>query len=209
MGIQARLSRPFTTQEDTEKLPLVNEPEAQTVKDHPVKSKSALKLSLSAPALFLILLYFITPASLYEFPFPSKPTVTPPYILEGIAQCNIIARPPPDFKPHDGRRKYSDRYVEGTGPVLLKNGTVWTGEQGGVEVMYGASVWMEGGVIRKIGTEKEMMEYKGLMKTDVEEVELHGAWVTPGVSDVSPPLTPELTNIHRSSICTREPRQGS
>jgi hypothetical protein len=181
MGLQSRLPKLAPT-DDLEKLPLTNEPE--TIKDHPKSSKSALSLSLSAPALFLILLYLITPASIYQFdfPFPSKPTVLPPHVLEGIEQCKVLQRPVTVFKPHDGRRKHSDRFVEGTGAVWLKNGTVWTGEDDGNEVLYGAGVWLEGGVIRKVGGEKELAEMKDLVKGNVEEVDLHGAWVTPGVS---------------------------
>jgi hypothetical protein len=79
---------------------------------------------------------------------------------------------------------------------------------------------MDGGVVRKIGKGEEISEMvKG---GDVEEVQLHGAWVTPGRSispvhsvshsSVSPfphfrtPFAPQaLTETHAqvSSICTR------
>jgi hypothetical protein len=189
MGLQARLKH-ASAPEDIEKLPLhaesITSEDDESNKSHPKSKSSALKLTLSTPALFLILLYFITPSSIYHsFPFPSKPAPpTPKYIQEGIQQCKIIALPPPSFKPSDERRKFSDRFVEGTGPVLLKNGTVWTGEADGTEVVYGGNVWLEGGVIRKVGKSEDLEEMMKERK-DVEVVDLHGAWVTPGVSDLT------------------------
>ena len=130
-----------------------------------------------------------------RFPFPKPPSPPlPPFIDEGIAKCEIISRPPPNFSPYDGRRQVSDRFVKGTKPVWLKNGTLWTGEDDGEEIRHGTDVLLERGVIRAIGSNKEILSSlrsRGLtaqglddyMK-EVDEVELSGAWVTPGIVDL-------------------------
>ncbi|KAL1408794.1 hypothetical protein Q8F55_005608 [Vanrija albida] len=123
----------------------------------------------------------------WAFPFPS-PEPLPPFVQDGIKKCAVIERPPPNPRDFDADRKRSDRFVKGTGAVWLKNGTVWTGEHHGEEVLYGADVWLEGGVVRKVGKGRddfhELCREAGDADLAVEEVELNGAWVTPGIVDV-------------------------
>ena len=117
----------------------------------------------------------------FDFPFPTKPTPLPGHVMDGMEQCRLIARPPPSHAPYDGARKWSDRHVEGTGAVLLKNGTVWTGNDDGQEIIYGGNVLMDGGVIRKVYKADEKVDLGELKH--VQEVELNRAWVTPGKWD--------------------------
>lgn len=112
------------------------------------------------------------------FPFPSKPQPLPDFITKGIEQCKIISRPPPHLERFDSKRKKNDRFVPGTKSAWLKNGTVWTGEDDGNEILQGVDLFLENGVIRKIGSALELDEI--LMGTEYDEVELGGAWVTPG-----------------------------
>ncbi|WWC90877.1 uncharacterized protein L201_005814 [Kwoniella dendrophila CBS 6074] len=125
-----------------------------------------------------------------QFPFP-KPTPTPPsgpipkFIEEGIAQCEIIQRPKPNhhFKSISTKaRNENDRYVKGTKNYWLKNGTLWTGENSGTEIFNGKDIYLENGLIKHIGSSKEILSYikDKNDKKDIEEIELHGAWVTPG-----------------------------
>ncbi|EIW67430.1 hypothetical protein TREMEDRAFT_11883, partial [Tremella mesenterica DSM 1558] len=109
-------------------------------------------------------------------------TDLPQYIKEGIKQCEVISRPPPSHKPFTSRRTRSDRFVPGTRAVWLKNATLWTGEQDGEQVIYGADVLLDGGVIRKVGKGSEFV--KMAKELDAEQVQLNGAWVTPGIVDV-------------------------
>ncbi|WRT68226.1 uncharacterized protein IL334_005202 [Kwoniella shivajii] len=123
----------------------------------------------------------------FEFPFPkpsTPPSVTPKFIEEGIRQCEIINRSIPHFEPSSNKRKENDRYVKGTKPTLLKNGTLWTGEKDGHEVLYGVDILIENGLIRKIGKSKDILLSLKERKDAVEEVELNGSWVTPGIVDL-------------------------
>jgi hypothetical protein len=185
MGIQSRLSKPIGHGKDEESLPL-NTNDDQ-FKDHAPRS-FIHHLRNVGGSLALILACFclwstISPNSStgLDFPWPKPdPVPVPSFIAEGIKQCGIISRPPPSHKPATSARKLSDRFVKGTRAVWLKNGTVWTGEKGGEEVLYGVDVLMDGGVVRQVGKAKDIGEM--IKKGDIEEVELNGAWVTPGRS---------------------------
>lgn len=158
-------------------LPSTFQPEDESKQK---RSKPALSLKVSSSGLILFgLLYFLI-SKQYDFPFPGKSAPLPKHVKEGMEQCKIISRPSPHFEPFDVERKVSDRFVKGTKAVLLRNGTIWTGEKDGEEVLEGYDVLLENGIIRKIsksGKGKDLEELK-----EVEEVELHGAWVTPGMS---------------------------
>jgi imidazolonepropionase-like amidohydrolase len=131
----------------------------------------------------LVLLFlFLYHNNYLDFPFPRPSPAPPPqFIQDGIKQCEIISRPPPSPKHATEKRKTSDRFVPGTKGVWLRNATLWTGEKDGEEVLYGVGVYLEGGVIRKIGAEDDLAS---LVKDDAEVVDLHGAWITPGIVDL-------------------------
>jgi hypothetical protein len=187
MGIQSRLSKPTGHGKDEESLPLNTENDQ--FKDHAPRS-IANHLKTAGITLSLLFACFcvwstISPTSSrgLDFPWPKPdPVPVPSFITEGIKQCGIISRPPPSHKPATAQRKTSDRFVKGTRAVWLKNGTVWTGEKGGEEVLYGVDVLMDGGVLRQVGKAKDIKEM--VKKGEVDEVELNGAWVTPGKSIV-------------------------
>lgn len=173
MGVQSRK----VAKEDTESLPsLPHHVDEDTSK---TRRRPAFQLNLSSSALILFgLVFFLAKTQLdFDFPFPSKPDKPQPsFIKEGIARCREIARPPPHFKRFNADRKQNDRFAEGTKPVWLKNGTIWTGEKGGEEVLNGWDVLLDNGVVRKISKGEALDDaFKS-----VEEVELNGAWVTPG-----------------------------
>ncbi|WVQ81918.1 hypothetical protein IAT38_004045 [Cryptococcus sp. DSM 104549] len=193
MGIQARnTASRYPSAEDLEKAPFIDtyteSDDQPTTTSKPRRrggllSSTTLKHPYTLPlsVLGLLLFTFITHQYDVSFPFPSKPEPLPDFVLKGIEQCEIISRPPPSFERFDASRDKSDRFVEGTKAVWLKNGTVWTGEDDGQEVLKGASVFLENGVIRKIGSERDLEEL--LKSKDHETVELNGAWVTPGIVD--------------------------
>lgn len=188
MGVQARLGSRSTTK-DEESLPLTStNAEGEGFKDHHPKREAVgrwLRIATCSTALIYLLASFTSSTGLsLDFPWPTKPDPTPAplpsFVKEGIKQCEIINRPPPNHKHATGDRKYSDRFVEGTKPVWLRNATVWTGEKGGEEVLYGVDLLLDGGVVRKIGSGDEIRELVKDHK-DVEEVQVAGAWLTPGM----------------------------
>jgi hypothetical protein len=136
-----------------------------------------------APASIVLLFLYLgrTHFSL-DFPFPKpSPAPVPHFIAEGIKQCEIISRPPPSPQHATSKRKLNDRFVPGTKAVWLKNATLWTGESDGEEVLHGVGVLLDDGVIRKIGGEDDIV---GMTDDETETVDLHGAWVTPGIVDM-------------------------
>nr|XP_018261300.1 amidohydrolase [Kwoniella dejecticola CBS 10117]OBR83458.1 amidohydrolase [Kwoniella dejecticola CBS 10117] len=141
-------------------------------------------------ALFGVLWVFTKLAGIgggFEFPFTRPtpdPKPLPKFVEDGIRQCEIINRPKPHFPPSTNKRKYNDRHVPGSASIWLKNGTLWTGEEGGTEILKGVDVLLQDGLIRRIGTSKDLAEYINGNGKDVEEVQLHGAWVTPGIVDM-------------------------
>ena len=172
MGVQSRKAN----KEDTESLL----PVQHQADDEPkTRRRPALELNMSTSAIVMFgLLFFLAKSQFdFDFPFPSKPEKPEPhFVKEGLARCKEIARPPPHFKRFDAERKQNDRFAQGTKPVWLKNGTVWTGEKGGEEVLYGYDVLLEDGVVRKISKGEALNDsFKS-----ITEVELDGAWVTPG-----------------------------
>lgn len=181
MGLQARPGAARSAPLESEKLPLpvsTDEDEQQKTTRH----RERIPRHAIAPFLLLLCLasYLYSTSSL-DFPFPRPaPSPVPHFITEGIKQCEIIARPPPNPRPFTDKRGKNDRFVKGTKPTWLKNATLWTGEKGGTEIIYGGDVLLDEGVIRKIGKGDKLEDALALAKGEVDEIDLHGAWLTPG-----------------------------
>jgi hypothetical protein len=124
--------------------------------------------------------------------FPPAP---PSFVTRGLAECAALDLTSP--AELGGKRTVSDRFVAGTKPVLLVNGTIWTANEGdehGQEILYGGSVLLENGLIKAVGrSKKEVLAIweagrKGLShgggKHEFDEIELGGSWVTPGIVDM-------------------------
>jgi hypothetical protein len=110
-------------------------------------------------------------------------TKAPLHAPETLALCKALhAKPGPSPTFHSRTR--SDRYEEGTPPLLLLNAHIWTGEQNGTEVFHG-DILLDRGMIKYVGTKllkrvRAMYNEKELL----EIVDLGGAWVTPGIVDM-------------------------
>lgn len=95
-----------------------------------------------------------------------------------LAQCKYIkapAGPPSGFH----NRQQSDRYAPGTKPTLITNATIWTARQNGTEVVNGDLLLHEG-MIKAVG--KVPLHLSQNLQLDV--IDVHGAWVTPGLVDL-------------------------
>ncbi|GAA6052454.1 hypothetical protein JCM3770_001121 [Rhodotorula araucariae] len=77
-------------------------------------------------------------------------------------------------------RNSSDRFAPGTRPTLIRNATIWTGEDDGKQVLYNTDVLLDRGLVVKIG--ENLVVVAGSGRTEV--VEAKGAWVTPGIFDM-------------------------
>lgn len=137
----------------------------------------------------LLLLLPLVPNPITTFFPPPQPT----FVKHGLAQCAALDLDSP--AELGGQRTVSDRFVEGTKPVLLTNGTIWTANEGdeqGQEILYGGSVMLENGLIKAVGRSKEEVlsvwaerrEGGRGRELGYEEIELNGSWVTPGIVDM-------------------------
>lgn len=100
-----------------------------------------------------------------------------------IDRCNAIklpAGPPPDF----ANRVRSDRAIEKSPPLLLKNVTLWTGKpeegDGFGQVLEGVNVYTKDGIIKSIYKAEDVQG----SSNDAIEIEGNGRWLTPGIIDV-------------------------
>lgn len=96
--------------------------------------------------------------------------------LHRCLQLNSVPGPPRDFH----LRTTSDHYEPGTTAVLLKNASIWTGRASGSEVIHG-DILLDKGLIKAVG---DIAPDKLRGCDDLTVINLHGAWVTPGIVDM-------------------------
>ncbi|KAF9029564.1 composite domain of metallo-dependent hydrolase [Hymenopellis radicata] len=96
--------------------------------------------------------------------------------LQKCRQLDMTPGPPPEF----WSRTESDRFVEGTRPVYIKNATIWTGGVDGLEVIK-RDLLLARGLIQQVGSisASALEQYSDLVEYDAE-----GAWVSPGIFDL-------------------------
>ncbi|KAI0797030.1 hypothetical protein C8Q75DRAFT_796702 [Abortiporus biennis] len=115
---------------------------------------------------------------------------------EILSQCALLKQtpgPPSNFHA----RESSDRLEEGTKATLIKNATVWTGLSDGKELVKRADILLEKGIIKGLGSSIEKKHLRILRDNDeLVELDVGGAWVTPGIVDLHSHLgvfsTPKL-----------------
>ena len=111
------------------------------------------------------------------FPGWNHGSQVPLHATEIQARCralNVKPGPPSDF--YD--RTASDRFVKGTKPVWIRNATIWTGRVQGLEVVHG-DVFLMNGMVKTVG--RVDLQSMGLDdRREVEILDAHGAYVTPG-----------------------------
>ncbi|TRM67641.1 hypothetical protein BD626DRAFT_423922 [Schizophyllum amplum] len=100
------------------------------------------------------------------------------HVLTRCAAVQAAAGPSADFFA----RNASDRFEPGTPPTLVLNVTLFTGENNGSEVRK-ADLLLENGLVKSIGELFRVREeYE---TTELQVVDMHGAWVTPGLVDLN------------------------
>ncbi|EPQ27121.1 uncharacterized protein PFL1_05402 [Pseudozyma flocculosa PF-1] len=140
---------------------------------------------------FVALLGFLSLASLVSFHSSSsldggyRPTANPhlqEVFARSLDRCRQVAAPagpPPGF--HD--RTVSDRFEKGTRDILVRNATIWTGEDDGTQVLEGYDVHVSKGIIQKIEKTSHAADRQHADK-DVEVIDAAGRWLTPGLVDM-------------------------
>jgi hypothetical protein len=147
-------------------------PAPSSTKDHPHKSRKFLPSIPTCLALTGFALFYVT----YGIHLPqiggASKTTTPDFVTRGLAKCEAIKLMPPDTTSFRVNRTVSDRFEPNNAkPNLLKNATVWTGGDNGEEVLFGASIYLKGGVVVSVGTEKEVRRQ---VADHAEEVDVEG-----------------------------------
>ncbi|WFC96558.1 hypothetical protein MBRA1_003219 [Malassezia brasiliensis] len=91
-------------------------------------------------------------------------------------QCRLIrgrAGPPPKFH----QRTKNDRFYTGTKPNLIRNATLWDGE----DILYEMDILLDNGLISHV----EKSGSSASARTHgTHVIEAHGRWVTPGIIDL-------------------------
>ncbi|KAI0029653.1 hypothetical protein K488DRAFT_88507 [Vararia minispora EC-137] len=98
---------------------------------------------------------------------------------EILLQCDEIQALPGPL-PGFSERKFSDRFVPGTKDVWIRNATIWTGRVDGLETIHG-DLLLSGGLIKHIGP---VTTANIEASENFEEIDVRGAWITPGIVDV-------------------------
>jgi hypothetical protein len=144
---------------------------------HPTSSQLRIFLCL----VFSLLVFLVPRLTGNATSFLSSRSKVPPlYASAIVAKCRHLqmqAGPPQDFDI----RTHSERFEEGTRPVLVKNAKIWTGKKNGTEVFKG-DILMDKGIIKNIGYLQG-----GSLETDEKHLmilDVKGAWVTPGLVDI-------------------------
>ena len=127
---------------------------------------------------FLALSTFVLVTQLVHIPILHHRV--PPHISLAISRCQrfqLRTGPPPEFY----ERTRSDRYVDGTKPILLKRARIWTGGQNGTEIIHG-DILLDMGLIKAVGY---VPQHKlNALKDDLVIIDAKNAWVTPGIIDM-------------------------
>lgn len=117
------------------------------------------------------------------------------------ARCKALrthAGPPDDFR----RRAMSDRFEEGTKPVLIKRAKMWTGRKNGTDIIEG-DILLDKGMIKSIGNLDLKADLLAPYAGRLDIVDANGAWLTPGIVDVHSHLgdssSPELKGADDSN----------
>ncbi|EIW83128.1 hypothetical protein CONPUDRAFT_164126 [Coniophora puteana RWD-64-598 SS2] len=135
-------------------------------------------------ALFLALLLFAILHLAVQLPHLSQDwheSNVPLRAAETLARCRALNSkpgPPPTFSS----RVQSDRFQEGTKPILIRNATIWTGRLNGSDVVLG-DVYLDNGIVKSAG-QLDLAFLENVYSQDIEVLDAQGAWVTPGIVDV-------------------------
>jgi imidazolonepropionase-like amidohydrolase len=78
-------------------------------------------------------------------------------------------------------RKESDRFVQETPPILIKNAKIYTGNFNMTEVVHG-DILLDKGLIKAVG--QVGVQFKDALGEEIVVIDAEGAWVTPGIVDM-------------------------
>jgi len=97
-----------------------------------------------------------------------------------LLRCRALgmqAGPHTDFH----RRSESDRFVQGTKPVLIQRAKIWTGRKNGTEVIHG-DILIDKGLFKSVGSASRGV--LSALGSDLVVVDAKDSWITPGIVDI-------------------------
>jgi hypothetical protein len=112
-----------------------------------------------------------------------------PHYSINVAKCASLHTKPHPPKNFHSRTK-SDRFIDGTKDSLIVNATIWTGGvTNDVEVIRGGTVWLSGGIIKKVWSSSAEFDSSTLKQTiissqGIEILDAQGRWLTPSLLDL-------------------------
>ncbi|KIO30758.1 hypothetical protein M407DRAFT_20283 [Tulasnella calospora MUT 4182] len=147
-------------------------------------SRPALQLSLSGIAVSaLVSLYVVinlAGGDWFAFPGHSAHRV-PIHAQKVLSECAGL-KAKPGVSASFTQRVKSDRFEAASAPPqLIRNATIWTGRKDGTHVIRG-DILLEGGLIKAVGSVPKKLLAK--FGDDLVQMDVNGAWVTPGIFDL-------------------------
>lgn len=120
------------------------------------------------------------PGYLFWVSTSSKRIVPIPFDAQRItSRCDEI-RSTPGIPKDFYSRKQSDRFVNGTQPVLIRNASLWTGRSSEGQTVANGAILLDKGLIKWIGEDLHVNEAVKYTGSDIVVIDAGGFWVTPG-----------------------------
>ncbi|KAJ7636946.1 hypothetical protein FB45DRAFT_1139042 [Roridomyces roridus] len=138
----------------------------------PPSAKKRVKFAFLATVSYALATLVYLLYSTYR-PFGTALPINAESIVSRCKALHLTPGPPDNFRA----RTKSDRFVQGTKPTLIRNASIWTGQDDGNEVVHG-DILLDGGLIKQVGS-VNASGYANLVVLDAA-----GAWVTPGIVDL-------------------------
>ncbi|EGO25215.1 hypothetical protein SERLADRAFT_414896 [Serpula lacrymans var. lacrymans S7.9] len=109
-----------------------------------------------------------------------KTFVTVPWhAQETLAKCRALNTRP---GASTNERLQLDRFQPGTNPIVIRNASIWTGLDNGLDVLQ-ADLFLDKGLIKSVGEIDLTILAKDRTK-EITVIDAHGTWLTPGIVDV-------------------------
>ncbi|GAA5909922.1 hypothetical protein JCM8208_000990 [Rhodotorula glutinis] len=170
--------------EEKVKRSTTGRPRPRRTPHRPAASVSNISLAILAAAAL-----WLSTRHLSILQHPGEPGVRPlsllapnertAWLTEVVDRCEEL-HTLPGVPESFSSRNASDRFALGTSPTLIRNATIWTGQDDGKQILYNADVLLDRGLVIKIG--EDIRLESGDSHTQV--VDAHGAWLTPGIFDM-------------------------
>ncbi|EGN99656.1 hypothetical protein SERLA73DRAFT_159873 [Serpula lacrymans var. lacrymans S7.3] len=130
-------------------------------------------------ASLLTLLYCYAEFASLSYGHHHQTITVPLHAQETLVKCRALNTRP---GASTNERSQSDRFQPGTNPIVIRNASIWTGLDNGLDVLQ-ADLFLDKGLIKSVGEIDLTILAKDRTK-EITVIDAHGAWLTPGIVDV-------------------------